>query len=133
LIATGKAHTESDCILLLPQDRAAFIGDVGFFQSQPFMPSCSPPEWIALLENMAGWDIETFVPGHGPVGGKADLTLEANYIQALENLVHEVVQAGRTVEDALCQTLPAPFDAWQAVGRRFEANVRASYERAGKS
>jgi cyclase len=127
LIATGKGHTDSDCILRLPGDRLAFIGDIGFFQMQPYMASGSPPEWIALLEEMTGWDIETFVPGHGPLGGKSDLSLEAAYIRALEDLVWQVVQAGGTVEDALRQTLPAPFDAWQAVGVRFETNVRTAY------
>jgi len=129
LIATGKGHTYSDCVLSLPQDRVAFIGDIGFFQSQPFMPSGSPPEWIALLERMATWDIETFVPGHGPLGSKADLDLEARYIRALEDMVQRVVQAGGTVDDALHQTLPPPFDQWQSTGHRFDTNVRASYKR----
>jgi len=127
LIATGKGHTKSDCLLRLSQDRVAFIGDLGFFQSQPYMASGSPPEWIALLEKMTTWDIDTFVPGHGPLGGKADLSLEATYIRALEDLVQRVVQSGGTVDDALRQTLPAPFDAWQAVGVRFETNVRTAY------
>jgi cyclase len=129
LIATGKGHTDSDCILSLPQDRVAFIGDIGFFQAQPYMASGSPPEWMALLDDMTSWDFKTFVPGHGPLGDKADLSLEATYIRALEDLVSRVVQAGGTVEDALRQTLPAPFDAWQIVGVRFEVNVRAAYER----
>ncbi len=129
LIATGKGHTLSDCLLRLPQEGVAFIGDLGFFQSQPFMPFGFPAEWVALLKDMADWDIETFVPGHGPLGSKTDLALEAEYILALEALVGRVVQAGGSVEDALCQTLPEPFAAWQAVGHRFEANVRASYKR----
>lgn len=133
LISTGKGHTDSDCILRLPGDRVAFIGDIGFFQMQSYMASGSPPEWTALLEEMTGWDIETFVPGHGPLGGKADLSIEATYIQVLEDLVRRVVQSGGTVEDALCQTLPAPFDAWQKVGIRFETNVRAAYERHQKN
>ena len=129
LINTGKGHTISDCLLRLPQERVAFIGDTGFFQAQPFMPYCYPTEWVALLKEMAGWDIDTFCPGHGPMGSKTDLALEADYILALEALVGQVVQAGGSVEDALSQTLPAPFDAWQAVGQRFEPNVRATYNR----
>ena len=129
LIATGKGHTTSDCLLRLPQERVAFIGDLGFFQSQPFMPYGFPAKWVKLLNEMAGWDINTFVPGHGPLGSKADLVREAEYILALEALVAQVVQAGGSVEDALRQHLPAPFDTWQAIGHRFEANVRASYRR----
>lgn len=133
LIATGKGHTESDCILSLPQDRITFIGDIGFFYSQPFMPYGFPLEWVALLEDMATWEVETFVPGHGPLGGKVDLAIEARYIRVIEDMVRRVAQDGGMVEDALRQTLPAPFDVWQAMGRRFEANVRASFERQCRS
>jgi glyoxylase-like metal-dependent hydrolase (beta-lactamase superfamily II) len=129
LAATGKGHTESDCVLRLPKEKIAFIGDIGFFQSQPFMPSGFPLEWVTQLEEMAGEKTEVFVPGHGPVGGKADLVLEAKYIRTLENMVKEVIESGSNLKDALRQTLPPPFDAWQAVGHRFEANVRGSFKR----
>lgn len=129
LVATGKGHTLSDCLLRLPQERVAFIGDIGFFQSQPFMPYGYPDKWVALLKDMTGWEKDTFVPGHGPVGSKTDLALEMEYILSIEALVRDVVQTGGSVDDALQQTLPAPFDAWQAVGHRFAANVRASYRR----
>jgi glyoxylase-like metal-dependent hydrolase (beta-lactamase superfamily II) len=129
LIATGKGHTLSDCILHLRKDRIAFIGDLGFFQAQPFMPYGFPCEWIALLEELAGGKTKTFIPGHGPLGGKSDLRLEAEYLRALENMVEEVIRRGGKLKDALNETLPTPFDAWQAVGRRFESNVRGSFKR----
>lgn len=129
VIATGKGHTHSDCILRLKDAHVTFLGDIGFFQSQPFMADCFPPEWLALLEEMSTWEGETFVPGHGPLGDKADLKLEADYIRALEALVAQGMQAGGSVEDALQQVLPPPFDAWQGIGRRFETNVRAAYRR----
>jgi hypothetical protein len=37
---------------------------------------------------------------------------------------------GGSVENALQQPLPAPFDAWLTGGmNRFEANVRSAYKR----
>jgi len=132
LIATGKGHTHSDCILQLPKDRIAFIGDLGFFQSQPFMPYGFPREWVALLEELADGKAKTFVPGHGPLGGKTDLLLEAKYIRTLERMVAKVIRRGGKLRDALRETLPPPFDAWQAVGRRFEVNVRSSFKRQSR-
>ena len=129
LIDLGSAHTMSDCLLRLPQDGIAFIGDIGFFQSQPFMANGFPSQWAALLDDMANWEVQTFVPGHGPLGGRGDLSLEATYIRTLEDMVSQVMRAGGTLEDALSQTLPPPFDAWQASRQRFEANVRASFKR----
>ncbi len=130
LMTQGKGHTASDCYLLLPADKLAFIGDLGFFASQPFMVYCDPQAWIAQLDDMEQWDVETFVPGHGPLGTKADLALQKQYIQVLDELVTRVIKTGGSVEDALQQPLPAPFDAWLIGGmNRFEANVRSAYKR----
>ncbi len=130
LVASGKGHTASDCFLVLPAEKVAFIGDLGFFQCQPYMVYCDPDAWVAQLEAMEAWDIETFVPGHGPVGSKVDLALQKEYIRTLDQLVARVIGEGGTVEDALRQPLPAPFDAWLPAGRvRFEANMRSSYKR----
>ena len=61
--------------------------------------------------------------------GLVDLGLEARYIRTLEDMVQQVVKTGGAVEAVLSQTLPPPFDQWQALGHRFESNVRASYTR----
>ena len=130
LSTQGRGHTASDCYLVLSADKVAFIGDLGFFQCQPFMVYCDPHAWIAQLESMEQWDVETFVPGHGPLGTKADLALQKQYIQVLDESAARVIQAGGAVEDALQQPLPPPFDAWQMGGmNRFEANVRSAYKR----
>jgi glyoxylase-like metal-dependent hydrolase (beta-lactamase superfamily II) len=133
LITQGKGHTASDCYLVLPVDKVAFIGDLSFFASQPFMVYSYPQAWIAQLEGMEQWDVETFVPGHGPLGTKADIALQRQYIQMLDELVARVIKLGGSVEDALQQPLPAPFDAWLMGGmNRFEANVRSAYKRLSK-
>jgi hypothetical protein len=90
----------------------------------------TPHAWAAQLDAMRQWDIEAFVPGHGPLGTKADLALQKQYIQVLDQSIARVIQAGKTVEDALPQPLPPPFDAWAASGmKHFETNVRSAYKR----
>lgn len=130
LITQGKGHTASDCYLVLPADKVAFIGDLGFFANQPFMAYCDPPAWVAQLDSMLQWDVESLAPGHGPLGTKTDLALQKRYILLLDELVARVIRTGGAVEDALQQSLPAPFDAWLVDGmNRFEANVRSAYRR----
>lgn len=130
LLTLGRGHTSGDCFLVLPAENIAFMGDLAFFQCQPFMAYCDPEAWEAQLEEMELSDIETFVPGHGPLGTKADIALQKQYITVLEKLVVQIVNEGGTVEEALQQSLPEPFGAWLSGGMaRFEANVRSSYER----
>jgi glyoxylase-like metal-dependent hydrolase (beta-lactamase superfamily II) len=130
LIEVAPGHTISDAYLLLSKDRIAFVGDLGFFQCQPFMVYCDPTAWVAYLEKMERSNFETFVPGHGPLGTKADLALQREYITLLEDLVGGAIQDGLTVEETLQKSLPQPFDAWLHGGMaRWEANVRSSYQR----
>jgi glyoxylase-like metal-dependent hydrolase (beta-lactamase superfamily II) len=130
LLTFGGGHTPSDCFLVLQGENIAFMGDLAFFQCQPFMAYCDPEAWQAQLKEMEGSEFETFVPGHGPLGTKADIVLQRRYITFLEELVGRIIKEGGTVEQALQQSLPEPFDAWLSGGMaRFEANVRSSYER----
>jgi len=130
LVTLGGGHTASDCFLVLPEERITFMGDLGFFQCQPFMGYCNPDLWKTQLEGMEGSDFEIFVPGHGPLGTKEDIVLQKRYISFLEDLVGRIVREGGSVEEALQQSLPEPFDDWLVGGMaRFEANVRSSYER----
>ena len=135
LVEVAPGHTASDSYLLLPDDRIVFMGDLGFLQSQPFMVYCDPQAWVSELERMETLDVETYVPGHGPLGTKTDLALQREFITQLEEMVGQAVSDGLTVEETLDKTLPAPFEDWiRASSARWEANVRSSHERlSGKS
>jgi len=128
LVTVGHAHTPGDCCLMLPDDRIAFLGDVGFFQCQPYMANCDPQGWVDLLEKLEQSEFETLVPGHGPIGSRKDLSLQKRYIAALEELIGQVIADGGALDQALEITLPERFDAWLNRGLdRFEANVRTRY------
>jgi cyclase len=129
LITQGKGHTSSDCYLILPEEEIAFVGDLAFFGRQPFMVYCDPQAWAAQLEGFERSGIEVFVPGHGPVGTKADIAVEREYILMLEAWVVQALEKGEPVEEVLKRRLPAPFDAWSIDGLPGDYNVRALYER----
>jgi cyclase len=80
----GRAHTSGDTLVRLPKERIVFLGDIGFFGVTPLNGSGYVIDWIkvcdALLEDPAA---ETLVPGHGPVGGKAQLKEMRDYLELL--------------------------------------------------
>jgi cyclase len=130
LLTHGKGHTSSDCYLVLPDEKIAFIGDLGFFGCQPYMPYGDSQAWMHQLELLQASDFEIFVPGHGPLGGKTDLSLECEYIALLEEAVARIVRQGGSLQDTLQITLPDRFGAWVRMGQaRFEANVQSIFER----
>jgi glyoxylase-like metal-dependent hydrolase (beta-lactamase superfamily II) len=129
VITQGKGHTAGDCSLILSEERVAFIGDLAFFARQPFMVHGDPQAWAAQLEGFERSEIEVFVPGHGPVGAKADIALQREYILLLEIWVSQAIEKEEPVEEILKRPLPAPFDAWSIDGLPAEHNVRALYKR----
>jgi cyclase len=129
LLALGNGHTCGDCFLALPEEKIAFLGDLAFFKRQPYMEDCDFTAWKNILEEISQSKLETFVPGHGPIGKKADLLLLLQYLNALEDLIRQVKQAGGSLEDALIAPLPEPFVEWQHTGQhRFEDNVRFLFQ-----
>jgi glyoxylase-like metal-dependent hydrolase (beta-lactamase superfamily II) len=128
----GHGHSKDDAALLLPQDGIAFIGDIGFFATQPFLGHGDIDLHRKQLRFFQGADFQVLVPGHGRVGDRKDIALQLNYLDVMEDLVSKVVQRGDSLEKALQITLPDPFDKWLIGGMaRFEVNVRYLFTHLG--
>ena len=77
-------------------------------------------------------DFRILVPGHGPVGGKAELVSQLQYIDFLEDRIRRIVEIGGSLEEALQIPLSAPFDGWLVGGMdRFAVNVQSLFKRCG--
>lgn len=78
----GKAHTSGDAIISLPKEKIAFLGDIAFFEVAPLAASGFISDWIKVCDRLlADPNIQTIVPGHGPVGGKAQLAEMKEYLE----------------------------------------------------
>jgi glyoxylase-like metal-dependent hydrolase (beta-lactamase superfamily II) len=124
LLTWGGGHSISDAFLLLPADRIAFLGDLGFFQFHFPLMGGDRRTLNKILERLLDSDIQTFVPGHGPRGTKANLRLQVRYIAALEGLAARVVRAHGSADEAAAHPIPAPFDAWSHGLGLYGANMR---------
>jgi cyclase len=132
LCTPGPGHTDSDIILKLPTEKIAFIGDLGFFKTHPYLGSSTPEKWTATLDELAASEIETFIPGHGPVGTKQDVLALKDYILACKKLAAEVVQSGGCEEEAASQPMPDFSKDWAGFGR-FERTMRFLYQQEKKN
>lgn len=128
----GRGHSEDDSVLLLDEDGIAFIGDIGFFDTQPFLGFSDVDLYRQQMRSFLDSEYKILVPGHGPVGGEDDLLLQIKYLDVMEELIGNVAKSGGTYKEALQITLPEPFDRWLMGGMaRFEVNVRYLFERFG--
>jgi len=80
----GRAHTEGDALVRLPKERILFMGDIGFFGVTPLNGSGFIADWIRVCDDiLKDPGVDVIVPGHGPVGGKADLEEMKGYLALL--------------------------------------------------
>jgi len=83
LISMGPAHTWGDVAVYLPQWRILFAGDIAFYYVTPPAHNGRITSWIAAIDRILAMDVETIVPGHGPVGGKRELAEARAYLDLL--------------------------------------------------
>jgi glyoxylase-like metal-dependent hydrolase (beta-lactamase superfamily II) len=81
LLDVGPAHTAGDTIVHVPSDRTVFTGDILFNQSHPIMWTGPVANWIGACQYVLGLDLETVVPGHGPITDKAAVREMKGYFE----------------------------------------------------
>jgi glyoxylase-like metal-dependent hydrolase (beta-lactamase superfamily II) len=77
----GSGHSPGDLMVLVDDAEVLFLGGLGYFGVTPLAFQGDPATWSAVLGTLPDL-AEKFVPGHGPVGGPADVMALADYLQA---------------------------------------------------
>jgi glyoxylase-like metal-dependent hydrolase (beta-lactamase superfamily II) len=120
-------HTASDVILCLPEEKIAFVGDLLFVNCHPYLASGSPEQWKQSLAEVEGLGVQIVVPGHGPVGRSASLSMMLQYIQSLESIAVNMIKSGKPVGQASLEPVPSPFDTWLSPDNFFVTNLEFLY------
>ncbi|MFC7597518.1 MBL fold metallo-hydrolase [Terrabacter sp. GCM10028922] len=129
LIEVGPAHTDGDVIVYVPSARTVFTGDIVFNEGTPIMWAGPVSGWLAALETIAMLDIDTVVPGHGPVAGPQCLEPARRYLERVHAVATAGYNAGRTAISAareIAEGEPALFRN-PPESERLIANVHAIY------
>ncbi|MCH7836578.1 MAG: MBL fold metallo-hydrolase, partial [Chloroflexi bacterium] len=100
LLYMGPAHTPGDTLIYLPREKVLFAGDVAFHYVVPGPFDCHVSGWIRVADRIANLDVETIVPGHGPIGTKAELREMRDYLALVRREARKLYQAGEPPNEA---------------------------------
>src|ERR1700686_2268597 len=117
LIYPGPAHTDGDTLVYLPKQRILFTGDIGGFGVTPLNGSGYVAGLIKTCDKILAMDVETIVPGHGPVGGKAELADMRDYFVLLQREGKKRFDAGMTAGRAAADIDLGKYKTWPDSGR----------------
>ncbi len=95
----GPAHTLGDSMVYFPDSKVLFSGDLAFFYA---MPLCRGhmPNWVRICDIIRDMEIETIIPGHGPMGGKRELQDMQEFMQFMVDQTRDCFANGLSEEDA---------------------------------
>lgn len=117
LIDFGAAHTASDTVVLVPDARVLYTGDLLFSGVTPVMWHGPVTAWLQALARIMVLEADVFVPGHGPVSTRRELAALRDYWSWLSDGVAEARSAGLEPLE-LCRRLVsspefAAFRGWE--------------------
>jgi glyoxylase-like metal-dependent hydrolase (beta-lactamase superfamily II) len=110
------AHTDGDLVLVVPDARVAFCGDLLFVGCHPYLADGDLDGLRAALGEIERLGAERLVPGHGPVGGAAEAATLTAYLDDIESI------ARRAPDQEPGVAIPDAYRAW-GLRRFFAANV----------
>ena len=128
LVEVGPAHTAGDVIAFVPDARTGYTGDILFIGGTPIVWAGPLSNWIAACDLILGSDVDTVVPGHGPITDKAGVVQVRDYLAFIEHEATARHAAGIDAFDAardIARELGA-FAAWGEFGR-VSVNVETVY------
>jgi len=130
LIHVGTmGHTDDMSVVLFPDERALFIVDYVSLGRVPFR-TIANDRLDALLNSIRMvelLDFDVAAPGHGVVGGKADVAAYRHYLEELRDAVAAGIAAGTSLEELQESILMAPYSSWLNYENWRPLNVQGMY------
>lgn len=130
LVDLGPAHTASDTIVHVPADRTVFTGDLLFNEATPIMWAGPVENWIRACDYLLALDVETIVPGHGPIADKTGVRAQKRYFEHVRDEARRRFEAGLGWEEAASDIALGEFSGW-GDAERIVVNVHVLYRQFG--
>lgn len=115
------AHTDGDSIVVFRKANAVHMGDIFFRGTYPFIDLSSGGSVDGMIAAAARVLEMTepgtpIIPGHGPLGDRADLEAYHDMLRTIRDRVAAMVEEGKSLEEVIAAAPTAEFDAAMADG-----------------
>lgn len=126
----GPAHTRGDVLVHVPEDRTVFTGDILFVEGHPIIWAGPIGNWIDACNYMLSLDIDTVVPGHGPITDQRGVAAVRDYLSYVLDAARARYDAGMPIYEAALDISLADYDSW-GDAERIVVNVASLYREFG--
>jgi len=130
LIEVGPAHTRGDTMVYIPGDRVVFTGDILFIGGHPIIWAGPTSNWLQACDRILAMDVETIVPGHGPITDKQGVIEVKTYLEYIFEEARKRYEAGMPALEA-AMDIPLDRYATWTDGERIAVNIASIYRELG--
>ena len=137
LIHMPRGHTDTDSVVMFEDSNVVHMGDHFFNGGFPFVDLANGGTvqgYLSNLEKALSWidDETSVIPGHGPLGSKADLLAFYNVVKDTSTTIRVMKSQGVSAEEAVTEGLSDEYESWGQGfinEQRWIETVFASYPR----
>jgi glyoxylase-like metal-dependent hydrolase (beta-lactamase superfamily II) len=126
MIHVGPAHTSTDVIVLFPEEKILYVGDIIFRLCTPLGWEGTFENWIAALDRIVDLEPNKIVPGHGPLCGAEGAIEMKEYLQYIYKEARELFDREMTEVEACKKIDLGPYAGWTEP-ERIIFNVARAY------
>ena len=127
LLYFGRAHTRGDVVAYLPDVGVVFAGDIAFHKYIPNARDGFPADWVDAAAALEGIGAEVIVPGHGPLGGNAELAEMRECLAMIVDQVKRSFERGMSEAQARDALKLGAFADWGRQEDRLPTLVDRAY------
>ena len=136
-VQSFPGHTGGDSVVLIPDAKVVFAGDLFWHDMLPNLVDASTQPWIDTLDTLAKNEAgAAFVSGHGDVGTAKDVGASREYLVTLRKLVSDAQalrQSGETLADTVMPSLSDKYSSWEGFKYLARPNIlETNAELSGK-
>ena len=126
-VRSFPGHTGGDSVVILPDAKTVFGGDLVWRNIVPNTVDGSTKPWIQTLDTLANaYAGYTFVPGHGDVSTAQDVTTFRDYLTTVQKLVADARASGKSgaaITQAVMPVLTEKYGQWDGFGYLAPRNI----------
>ena len=130
LIYTGKNHSDSSLVMLLPKEKIIFVVDfnaLGAVPSRLAVNDSYPVEWEASLKKILALNWDRQIPGHpgpgGRLGTRQDMEQQLAFMTDLSAEVKKASDAGKCFDPAVKEVRLPQYATLQGYEQNIEWNI----------
>ncbi len=125
----GRSHSDNMIVMHFPEERALFTVDFVSVKRLPYQTLSDSyfPDWIHAVEAIDRIDFDILVPGHGPMGTKADAADHGAYLRDLYDAVLAAARAGQSLDEMKAGIRLAKYKDWGQYEAWREMNIEGLY------